>query len=99
MRRNARETDIVGRWGGEEFLVICPETTLLVVTALAERYRIEMERSDFGAVGQVTSSFGVTATQEGDDIHLLVRRADEALYRAKESGRNRVESDQSRALH
>jgi len=99
LRNNARETDIVGRWGGEEFLIICPETNLLVVTALAERYRQEMERNDFGPVGQVTSSFGVTASQEGDDVLSLIRRADEALYRAKESGRNRVESDQIHALH
>lgn len=99
LRRNARETDVVGRWGGEEFLIICPETSLLVVTALAERYRTEMERNDFGPVGQVTSSFGVTASAEGDDVQLLVRRADEALYRAKESGRNRVEADKPHALH
>jgi diguanylate cyclase (GGDEF)-like protein len=99
LRDNARETDIVGRWGGEEFLIICPETSLLVVTALAERYRQEMERTDFGPVGQVTSSFGVTAIQEGDNMQTLVRRADEALYRAKESGRNRVESDPLHALH
>lgn len=99
LRDNARETDIVGRWGGEEFLIICPETNLLVVTALAERYRQEMERTDFGPVGQVTSSFGVTAIQEGDDMQTLVRRADEALYRAKESGRNRVESDPLHAFH
>jgi len=99
LRDNARETDIVGRWGGEEFLVICPETNLLVVTALAERYRQEMERSDFSPVGQVTSSFGVTSVQEGDDLQTLVRRADEGLYRAKEAGRNRVESDQFHAIH
>jgi len=99
LRRNARETDIVGRWGGEEFLIICPETNLMLVTALAERYRLEMERNDFGQVGQVTSSFGVTSIQEGDDVETLVRRADEALYRAKEFGRNRVETDKFRALH
>ncbi|HWR03346.1 MAG TPA: diguanylate cyclase [Humidesulfovibrio sp.] len=99
LRRNARETDIVGRWGGEEFLIICPETNLMLVTALAERYRLEMERNDFGHVGQVTSSFGVTSTQDGDDVESLVRRADEALYRAKEFGRNRVETDKLRALH
>lgn len=99
LRRNTRETDIVGRWGGEEFLIICPETNLMLVTALAERYRLEMERNDFGHVGQVTSSFGVTSIQDGDDVESLVRRADEALYRAKEFGRNRVETDKLRALH
>lgn len=98
LRGNARETDIVGRWGGEEFLVICPESDLQVVTALAERYRIEMEQYDFGPVGQVTSSFGVTACQEGDDSQRLIQRADEALYRAKNAGRNRVMSEQAQAL-
>jgi len=96
---NARETDIVGRWGGEEFLIICPETNLTVVSTLAERYRSEIERQDFGQVGQVTSSFGVAAWQEGDDVQNLIQRADEALYRAKETGRNRVEGKSSLALH
>ncbi|GAB6125232.1 GGDEF domain-containing protein [Humidesulfovibrio idahonensis] len=99
LTKNARETDIVGRWGGEEFLIICPETNLTVVSTLAERYRSELERNDFRQVGQVTSSFGVTAWQEGDDVLSLIQRADEALYRAKESGRNRVGGKSSFALH
>jgi len=99
LTRNARETDIVGRWGGEEFLIICPETNLTVVSTLAERYRSEIERHDFTQVGQVTSSFGVAAWQEGYDVQNLVQHADEALYRAKESGRNRVEGKSSLALH
>jgi diguanylate cyclase (GGDEF)-like protein len=99
LTKNARETDIVGRWGGEEFLIICPETTLTLVSALAERYRLEMERHDFGQVGRTTASFGVAACQEGDDLQGLLQRADEALYRAKESGRNRVEGHAPFALH
>jgi len=98
LRRNARETDVVGRWGGEEFLIICPETNLHLVAALAERYRHELEQHDFGPVGKVTSSFGVATMHEGDDLATLVRRADEALYRAKQSGRNRVEADRPLAL-
>jgi diguanylate cyclase (GGDEF)-like protein len=89
----------VGRWGGEEFLIICPETNLTVVSTLAERYRSAIERYDFGQVGQVTSSFGVAAWQEGYDVQNLIQHADEALYRAKESGRNRVEGKSSLALH
>jgi len=99
LTKNARETDIVGRWGGEEFLIICPETNLTVVSTLAERYRTELERHEFKQVGQVTSSFGVAAWQEGDDVQGLIQRADDALYRAKESGRNRVEGKSSFALH
>lgn len=99
LRTNARETDIVGRWGGEEFLIVCPETNLMVVTALAERYRTELELHDFGSVGKVTSSFGVTAWREGDDMHRLIQRADEALYLAKDFGRNRVVAKGPRDLH
>ena len=95
----ARETDLVGRWGGEEFLIVCPETSLALVSTLAERYRVELERQNFGEIGQITSSFGVTACEEGDDVPRLIQRADQALYRAKESGRNRVESNASFALH
>ena len=95
---NARETDIVGRWGGEEFLIICPETSLALVSTLAERYRVELERQDFGEIGQVTSSFGVAACEAGDDVQRLIQRADQALYRAKESGRNRVEGQAPFAL-
>lgn len=99
LRTNARETDIVGRWGGEEFLIVCPETNLMVVTALAERYRTELELHDFGPVGKVTSSFGVTACREGDDMHRLIQRADEALYLAKDFGRNRVVAKGPRDFH
>ena len=96
---NARETDLVGRWGGEEFLIVCPETSLTLVSTLAERYRQELEQQDFGEIGQITSSFGVTACEEGDDVQRLIQRADQALYRAKESGRNRVEGKAPFALH
>jgi diguanylate cyclase (GGDEF)-like protein len=96
---NARETDLVGRWGGEEFLVVCPETSLSVVAALAERYRIEFERFPFIQAGRVTCSFGVTACQPGDTLQSLIQRADAALYRAKEGGRNRVEIHSSNVLH
>ncbi len=99
LRSNSRETDIVGRWGGEEFLIICPETSLMLVAALAERYRMEMERCDFGHVGRITASFGVTCVQEGDTVPRILRRADQALYRAKETGRNRVEAHGTHALH
>lgn len=98
LTHNARETDLVGRWGGEEFLVVCPETSLSVVAALAERYRQEFERFAFGQAGSVTCSFGVTACQEADTVQSLIERADAALYRAKESGRNRVEIHSAKAL-
>jgi len=91
LTRTARETDVVGRWGGEEFLLVCPETEIAVVAALAERLRTEFTTTDFPLVGQVTSSFGVAAFVQGDSWKTLVERADEALYRAKDNGRNCVE--------
>ncbi|MBA4357493.1 MAG: GGDEF domain-containing protein, partial [Desulfovibrio sp.] len=91
LTRTARETDVVGRFGGEEFLLVCPETEIQVVAALAERLRLEFASTDFPLVGQVTSSFGVAAFSQGDSVKSLVQRADEALYRAKNNGRNCVE--------
>ncbi|MBU1228526.1 MAG: diguanylate cyclase [Proteobacteria bacterium] len=91
LTRTARETDVVGRWGGEEFLLVCPETDLQVVSALAERLRMELLTADFIQVGRVTASFGVAQFSQGDSMETLVRQADEALYRAKGGGRNRVE--------
>ena len=89
--RTARETDVAGRWGGEEFLLVCPETEIQVVAALAERLRVEFAATDFPLAGKVTSSFGVAAFTPGDSVKTLVQRADEALYRAKDNGRNCVE--------
>lgn len=91
LTRTARETDVVGRYGGEEFLLVCPETEIQVVAALAERLRHEFTATDFPLVGRVTSSFGVAEYAQSDDVQSLLERADQALYRAKDKGRNRVE--------
>ncbi|MBU1041631.1 MAG: diguanylate cyclase [Proteobacteria bacterium] len=91
LSRTARETDIVGRYGGEEFLLVCPETEIQVVAALAERLRLEFTSTDFPLVGRVTSSFGVAEYTQGDEVGSLLERADQALYRAKNKGRNCVE--------
>lgn len=89
----ARETDTVGRWGGEEFLLICPETEASVAANLAQRLREAIQEIDFPKAGRVTASFGVTACLPGDDEdgEDILRRADMALYRAKLNGRNRIE--------
>ncbi len=88
----ARETDTVGRWGGEEFLVVCPETGPDVARNLAQRLRAEIEETVFPVAGRLTASFGVAASAEEDDPDALVQRADTALYRAKQHGRNRIET-------
>jgi diguanylate cyclase (GGDEF)-like protein len=87
----ARSTDIAGRWGGEEFLIICPYSGLDQAYAFAERIRSRIADHDFTMAGHRTCSFGVAAYRSGDKVETLVHRADVALYRAKQNGRNRVE--------
>lgn len=88
---NVRETDILGRWGGEEFLILCPETPLPVAGVLAERLRALLASTPMPPVQRLSASFGVAAYQAGEDMPSLLRRADDAMYRAKHNGRNRVE--------
>ncbi len=86
---HVRKTDTVGRWGGEEFVVICPGTDLAGGARLAEKLRAAVENHRFPVAGSVTASFGVTLRGRDDDDTL--QRADQALYTAKRRGRNRVE--------
>ncbi|MGE6413922.1 sensor domain-containing diguanylate cyclase [Planococcus kocurii] len=81
----------VGRWGGEEFLIICPDTQIDDAIKLSSKLREQFERYHFQAVERKTCSFGVTAYMEGDTLNTMVSRADHALYQAKDKGRNRVE--------
>jgi diguanylate cyclase (GGDEF)-like protein len=81
---------IVARWGGEEFLILLPQTSLEVASILAENLRITLANHKFG-VGQVTASFGIASLLGHETVNDLIRRADENLYSAKLSGRNRVE--------
>lgn len=92
-----REGDQLGRWGGEEFLVLVPGTGLDGVIELAERMRARVEATDFGLQDPVTMSLGVAEWLPGDSFKSLVVRADRAMYRAKEAGRNRVVADNSQA--
>lgn len=84
-----RTSDTVGRWGGEEFLVLCPETGAEDAWIVAERIRRAVEEQPF-ASGRQTVSIGVASLRHGDGVDDLLHRADEALYRAKGEGRNRV---------
>jgi diguanylate cyclase (GGDEF)-like protein len=91
-----RKVDLVGRYGGEEFVVIMPHTDLAGALRAAERVRAAVEEKHFEglpAAGALTISIGVTTLFEnvGTDIDGLIKAADEALYRAKANGRNRVE--------
>lgn len=87
-----RQTDCAGRWGGEEFMVICPDTDLEGARALAETLRQAIAAQIFPTAGHQTASFGVACCTVGDQVKTLVSRADQALYEAKHLGRNRVEA-------
>ena len=91
LKMNARKNDTTGRWGGEEFLLILPQTNREQACSVAERMRRDIESHAFPDEKPLTCSFGVTAYHSGDTQDLIISRADKALYHAKESGRNRVE--------
>lgn len=90
LRNNVRKSDSVGRWGGEEFLIVCPETDERSVVALAEKLRVFLESYEFETVKKCTASFGVTQVRDDDDARKSFERADMALYKSKVDGRNRV---------
>ncbi|MHA6259379.1 sensor domain-containing diguanylate cyclase [Sporosarcina sp. CAU 1771] len=90
-KSSVKESDTVGRWGGEEFLVICPSTSLEDAIHLAEKMRATLANFQFEKVGRKTASFGVASQIPGDTSYSVISRSDKALYVAKENGRNRVE--------
>jgi len=97
LKSSMRAYDQVGRYGGEEFLVVLPNCDMEQAVQQADRMRIRLQESkilaDAGVEIPVTASFGVTITDLSDrDPDVFIRVADEALYRAKANGRNRVES-------
>ncbi|TCI35668.1 GGDEF domain-containing protein [Exiguobacterium sp. SH3S2] len=92
LRRNIRKTDSIGRWGGEEFLIVAPQSTLTDGIQLADKLRQKINDEPFGPVPHVTCSFGVSSLDGGKTVEQALQDADEALYVAKNSGRNQVSS-------
>jgi diguanylate cyclase (GGDEF)-like protein len=91
LREMIRAEDLAARWGGEEFAVILPHTHCEAAAALAERIRLGFEKNSIdGSPYSLSASFGVVQLQEGESQESLIRRADSALYRAKNFGRNQV---------
>ncbi len=84
--------ELVGRYGGEEFIILCPDTSLEEGVRRAERIRHAIELSHVGGnkLLRVTTSFGISQSEPGDTAEKVLRRADKALYMAKHSGRNRT---------
>ena len=96
--RGIRQTDLLTRWGGEEFFLLLPDSDGPTAALVAEKLRSAIAQAPFDQVGGITCSFGVTEFVSGDTAESLVARADNALYRAKLNGRNRVEFDASTVL-
>jgi diguanylate cyclase (GGDEF)-like protein len=90
--RAVRDTDILGRWGGEEFMLLAPISTKDDGLEFAERLRAMVESAAFPGDIRITVSFGVAELAPDESVDSLLRRVDEALYKAKRNGRNRVET-------
>lgn len=87
-----RESDSVCRWGGEEFVILLPQTNLEGALLMAESLRDTIEQMDCPDLPHVTVSIGAAHYKPGEDVDSLFNRVDDAMYFAKASGRNRVES-------
>jgi polar amino acid transport system substrate-binding protein len=91
LQAHSRKTDTVGRWGGEEFLIICSDSELDEILTLAEKLREEISQFPFTLKEQKTASFGVSTYKKDEKIDDMLKRADDALYSAKRKGRNTVQ--------
>jgi diguanylate cyclase (GGDEF)-like protein len=87
---SVRSTDIVSRWGGEEFLIICISSPAEKTVSLAEKLRKKVEQHDFDGLKQVTFSAGIAQYDKDNNLVDFINRADKALYIAKSTGRNTV---------
>lgn len=89
-RDSIRKTDILARWGGEEFMILLPDTELRIVEKIAENLRQSIYRHSFESAQKLTASFGVTISDNTDSECELIKRVDNALYQSKNEGKNRV---------
>lgn len=90
LKKNSRKVDIIGRWGGEEFVILIPTANIEDTEKIANNIRLAIKESNIIEDVQVTASFGVTQIKLGDTLEIAVNRADEALYEAKDSGRDNI---------
>lgn len=91
LKENIRRTDFIARYGGEEFVIICPEATIGNTRILIENLKKRVANHNFKEIPKCTASFGITISKRDDTLDTILRRADKALYEAKNKGRNRVE--------
>ncbi|EME67573.1 diguanylate cyclase with hemerythrin-like metal-binding domain-containing protein [Paramagnetospirillum caucaseum] len=92
-RKCMRSTDLLGRWGGEEFVILMPNSGVMIASLLAERIRKATMAYEFSVVGRVTASLGVAECREEESWESWLSRSDAALYAAKAGGRNQVIKD------
>jgi len=91
LKLKSRKTDTVGRWGGEEFIIVCSETDIDGAFDFANNLRETIENHKFLTVKQVTISCGISQYEKTDTLSSVIAKAAGALYQAKETGRNKVE--------
>jgi len=91
LKQNIRSVDSIARWGGEEFLILAPNTDLKESRKFGEKIRARVEEFEFTKAGRLTVSIGISQHREGETFNRLYERVDEALYSAKAKGRNRIE--------
>ncbi len=91
LSQNIRSSDILARWGGEEFVIILPFTSLEEAYATGEKLRKRVESHNFAVIKKITCSIGVATYQKNENKEELFERVDRALYKAKSLGKNRVE--------
>ncbi len=89
-KASLRSDDLVYRWGGEEFIAIIKSTLEDDLYKIGEKMRVAVETYSFTGVKNLTSSFGIAISNKNDDIDTLIKKADEALYKAKNTGRNKI---------
>ncbi|WP_137164549.1 sensor domain-containing diguanylate cyclase [Pseudomonas asiatica] len=90
LRACLRQQDLLARWGGDEFVIVLPQASLGEALEVAARMRQAMVQVEPVGDCQLTMSYGVVQWQEGEDQHALLARADTALYRAKDAGKNAI---------
>jgi diguanylate cyclase (GGDEF)-like protein len=94
LRLTARGSDCIGRWGGEEYLIVCPDTDQKAAQTLSERLRAKIESHDFNIEQPITCSFGVAIYHKGESVESLLKRLSIVHQESKEKGRNRVSISQ-----
>jgi diguanylate cyclase (GGDEF)-like protein len=91
LQKNIRDVDVIARYGGEEFVFLLPEADKEEAYTVSERLRKKLSGLQFDDLPRITISLGIASyPDDSDDIDLLIKKADAALYTAKQSGRNKV---------